>query len=88
MERCVLNNVRDWLYSLTNHDQHGFVTGKSCVTNLINALDHIRSVVDKDGQFDPSILTMSNVFDRIDNGLRITKLRRLGISGLLNKLPD
>ena len=50
LERCVLNNVKVWLYRLINHDQHGLVTGKSCVTNLIEASDHIGSVRDKGGQ--------------------------------------
>ncbi|CAB3981599.1 Hypothetical predicted protein [Paramuricea clavata] len=93
LERCVLNNVKDWLYGLVNECQHGFLIGKSCVTNLIEALDYIGSVLDKGGQIDTIYLDMSKAFDKVDHGLLITKLRGMGISGsflqwLTNYLTD
>ena len=93
LDRCVLNNVKDWLYGLVNECQHGFLIGKSCVTNLIEALDYIGSVLDKGGQIDTIYLDMSKAFDKVDHGLLITKLRGMGISGsflqwLTNYLTD
>ena len=85
--------MKDWLYGLVNECQHGFLIGKSCVTNLIEALDYIGSVLDKGGQIDTIYLDMSKAFDKVDHGLLITKLRGMGISGsflqwLTNYLTD
>ena len=82
LERCVLDNIKDQLYSIINDCQHGFVTAKSCITNLIESLDHIGSVLDKGGQVDTIYLDMSKVFDKVDHGLLITKLRGLGFGGM------
>ena len=85
LERCVLDNIKDHLYSIINDCQHGFVTAKSCITNLIESLDYIGSVLDKGGQVDTVYLDMSKAFDKVDHGLLITKLRGLGFGGPLLK---
>ena len=85
LERCVLHNIKDQLYSIINDCQHGFVTAKSCITNLIESLDYIGSVLDKGGQVDTVYLDMSKAFDKVDHGLLITKLRGLGFGGMLLK---
>ena len=85
LERCVLDNIKDQLYSIINDCQHGFVTAKSCITNLIESLDYIGSVLDKGGQVDTVYLDMSKAFDKVDHGLLITKLRGLGFGGTLLK---
>ena len=69
MERCVLNSIKGWLYSLVNYNQHGFITVKSCVTNLIESLEHIGPVLDNGGQIDAIYLDMSKAFDKVDHGL-------------------
>ena len=85
LERCVLDNIKDQLYSIINDCQHGFVTAKSCITNLIESLDYIGSVLDKGGQVDTVYLDMSKAFDKVDHGLLITKLRGPGFGGMLLK---
>ena len=44
-ERCVLNSIKDHLYHVISPKQHGFCTGRSCVTNLLEAFDHIGSII-------------------------------------------
>ena len=44
-ERCVLNSIKDHLYHVISPKQHGFCTGRSCVTNLLEAFDHIGSLI-------------------------------------------
>ena len=34
-ERCALNSIMDDLYHVISHKQHGFCTGRSCVTNML-----------------------------------------------------
>ena len=85
MERCFVDNIKDQLYSITNDCQHGFVTAKSCITNLIESLDHIGSVLDKGGKVDTIYLDMSKAFDKVDHGYLITKLRGLEFGGMFLK---
>ena len=53
LERCVLDSIKSRLYSLVDeYCQHGFITAKfitakSCVTNLIESLEHIGSTLTK-----------------------------------------
>ena len=41
LERCIFNNIRDHLFQTKHSNQHGFLPGKSCVTNLLDTLDYI-----------------------------------------------
>lgn len=83
LERCVLNNIKDDLYSMVISNQHGFLTGKSCVTNLMEALDYIGSVLDRGGQVDTLYLDMSKAFDKVSHELLIQKLQEYGFGGRL-----
>lgn len=63
--------------------QHGFVTGKSCVTNLVSVLNIIGSLLDDGGQIDVIYLDMSKAFDKVNHKLLIHKLRQFGFGGSL-----
>ena len=41
LKRCVLNRIKVRLDELTSPCQHGFRTGRSCVSNLLESLDNI-----------------------------------------------
>ena len=74
------------LYHLSQliHDcQHGFRQGKSCVTNLLEALDYIGACLDNGGQVDLVYLHMSKAFDRINHKRLVRKLASSGIGGTL-----
>ena len=43
IERCALNSIKDRVYSLIDSSQHGFITGRSRVTQLVELLDYIGS---------------------------------------------
>ena len=40
LERCVFNNIKNHVYDRLNPCQHGFMPGKSCVTQLIDKVSH------------------------------------------------
>ncbi|CAB4044312.1 Hypothetical predicted protein, partial [Paramuricea clavata] len=61
--------------------QHGFFTGKSCTTNLIEALDNIGSLLDSGNQIDVIYLDMSKAFDKVNYELLLSKLSKLGFGG-------
>ena len=82
-ERCVLNNIREHIYQEIKTSQHGFTRGKSCVTNLLEVLDYIGSVLDTGGQIDTVYLDMSKAFDIVNHKSLLLKLQSIGIGGSL-----
>ena len=83
LERCVLNRIKERLEELIADCQHGFRCGRSCVTNLLETLDHVGAILDKAGQVDCVYLDMSKAFDKVRHGLLINKLRDAGFGGKL-----
>ena len=82
-ERCVLNSIKVHLYQVISLKQHGFCTGRSCVTNLLEALDHIGSLLDGGTQVDTIYLNMSKAFDKVSHRCLVHKLIRAGFGGNL-----
>ena len=74
---------------LLSPDQHGFVTNKSCVTNLLEALDIITESMNRGFLTVLIFLDFAKAFDRVNHQLLILKLRKYGFSGeLLNWLVN
>ena len=67
MERCVLNLIKDRVHNLIDSSQHGFITGRSCVTHLVEVLDYIGSQLDNGGQVGVIYLGMSKAFDKVSH---------------------
>ena len=85
LERCVLIRLRDHLLLMSDRAQHGLIPGKSCVTQLVEVIDYIGSLLDSGKQADVIYLDMSKAFDKVQHSLIHDKLRQYNISGnLLN----
>ena len=82
-EHCVLNSIRFHLYQVISPKQHGFCTRRSCITNLLEALDHIGSLLDSGSQVDTIYLDMSKAFDKVSHRRLIHKLIQAGFGGKL-----
>ena len=52
MERCVSSSIKDRVYGVIDSSQHGFITGRLFVTQLVEVLDFIGSQLDNGGQVD------------------------------------
>ena len=85
LERYIFMNIRQHFSGIIYDHQHGFLQGKSCVTNLLEALDYIGACLDKGGQVDMVYLDMSKAFDRINHKRLTSKLANSGIGGNLLK---
>ena len=85
LERCIFIKIRQHFSRIIYDHQHGFLQGKSCVTNLLEALDYIGACLDKGGQVDMVYLDMSKAFDRINHKRLTQKLANSGIGGDLLK---
>ena len=78
-------NIRRQFSRAIHDHQHGFLQGKSCVTNLLEALEYVGACLDTGGQVDILYLDMSKAFDRINHKRLMEKLANSGIGGnLLN----
>lgn len=81
--------VNDYLAFYTKHyissNQHGFVAGRSTCSNLIDFTSTCINYMENKMQVDVIYTDLKAAFDRIDHGILIKKLTRLGASERLTK---
>ena len=77
----MFNKIKDHVFAQINNDQHGFVPGKSCVTQLIEVFEYIGRELDLGKQIDVIHLDMSKAFDRVSHMQLLKRLRDFGFSG-------
>jgi len=69
--------------------QHGFVQGRSCLTNLLEVLEHWTSSMDGGYGVDVIYLYYRKAFDTVPHRRLLTKLKMIGITGeLLEWIKD
>ena len=61
-------------------NQHGFVTGRSTISNLVCVTQFISEVLDGNGQVDVIYTDFSKAFDRLDHGILLRKLSAFGFN--------
>ena len=83
LERCVFCNIKVHLFQLIQKSQHGFISGKSCITNLLEVLEFIGLELDAGGQIDVIYLDISKAFDKVNHEHLTHKLRMAGFGGKL-----
>ena len=66
-----------------NSSQHGFLPGKSCLTNLLDYLDTLTRIVDSGGAADILYLDFAKAFDKVAHVRLAAKLHACGIEGSL-----
>lgn len=85
LERCVYRYIFPITMNDIDNNQHGFMPGKSTVTNLIEFYDAIYKNLDKKIQSDVIYLDLSKAFDSVPHQLLSLKLQSLGFNGRLLK---
>jgi hypothetical protein len=83
LERCVYNKIYPHICNKLNISQHGFVTGRSTSTQLLNWTDFTSRILDSQGQVDVIYLDFEKAFDKVSHDLLLTKLRLFGFGGSL-----
>ena len=69
--------------NLFNSNQHGFRSGRSCLSQLLEQYDLILNifVLDEDANADVVYLDFSKAFDKVDHAIVLQKIKQLGIDG-------
>ena len=69
--------------NIVTHYQHGFVSKKSCFTNLLTTFEDWTAAVDSGYGIDIIYLDYSKAFDTVPHLRHIEKLKGYGIGGEL-----
>jgi hypothetical protein len=83
MERLVKDKVLQHLVAndLISEEQHGFVSGKSCVTQLLESVEDWTSILDNKGCLDVIYFDFQKAFDTVPHQRLAYKLQAHGIRG-------
>ncbi|KAJ3640833.1 hypothetical protein Zmor_027371 [Zophobas morio] len=79
---CIDGNVHSYI----SENQHGFMTGRSTITNLAVLTQDLCESLDRRGQIDVIYTDFSRAFDTISHNILLVKLHRFGCSDTLLKL--
>ena len=87
MERIIRDQIVEHMSrnDLFSPFQYGFVSGKSCVTHLLEFLDDITGSLDQGDDIDIIYLDFSKAFDKIPHKKLMKKLWGYGIRGKIYK---
>ena len=78
-ESCIFNRIYPLLHDQIYTLQHGFIKGRSTVTQLLQVLHNIQKFVIKGEQVDMVYLYFEKVFDKDPRDLLIEKLQGFGM---------
>ena len=64
-----------------NNTHHGFRSGRSCLSALLDVFDDLMHMLSSDTTVDMIYLDFLKAFDKVDHGVLLHKLKDLGITG-------
>ena len=81
LERCVVNHCYTLISPQLYHLQHGFLRGRSTVTQLLQVYHEVIEALAKGKEIDIAYLDFVKAFDKVPHCALLTKLSKFGISG-------
>ena len=86
-EKIVRNVLQNFLETndVLKNMQHGFRTGRSCLSQLIQHYDHIIDMLMEKDDVDVIYTDFVKVFDKCDHGIIAYKLKQVGITGKIGR---
>ena len=86
IEFCLHKQIMEKIKGSLSEHQHGFVPGRSTVTNLFVATQYISDHLDSSSQVDVVYTDFSKAFDHINHNILLNKLKRFNFSNHLVQL--
>lgn len=85
IEKINRNEMNDFFLTnnLISTEQHGFMSNKACITNLLESSDLLTKMTSNGIPIDTVFLDFAKAFDKVSHPLLIYKLKKYGISGKL-----
>ena len=85
MESLLRDSIVDHLakHKLIHSTQHGFMSGRSCLTNLLEYLEELTKLMDAGRAVDIVYLDFAKAFDKVPIRRLLSKCASLGIQGKL-----
>ena len=83
LESIIKDNLVKFLNenSLIKDSQHGFMSGRSCLTNLLDFMEEITRELDRGNCMDVVYLDFAKAFDKVPHRRLLSKLEAHGIKG-------
>ena len=87
MESIIKDKLVEHLqnFNLLNDSQHGFMKGKSCLTNLLDYLENVTKFLDQGDPLDVIYLDFAKAFDKVPHKRLVKKLEAHGIGGKISR---
>ena len=85
IERVITKKLVDYLDAnlLFNARQHGFRRNRSCLSQLMDHFQNILNILETGSNADVIYLDFAKAFDKVDHGILIRKLAKIGVGGNL-----
>ena len=87
MEKIIKKHIEQFLIK-TNQiktSQHGFIKGRSCLSNLLICQNDIINLLDEGSAVDIVYLDLQKAFDKVPHNILMQKIHSMGIGGRVAK---
>ncbi len=83
LERIIRDEILSFIdkKKIIKNCQHGFRNKKSCLTNLLEFMEHVAQQLDKAEPVDAIYLDFQKAFDKVPHERLLRKLKSIGIDG-------
>ena len=83
MEKLIRDKLVDHMTSnnLFSNTQHGFISGRSCITQLLEYIEDLTEAIDNGEDVDVIYLDFCKAFDKVPHRRLVKKLEQYGIKG-------
>ena len=82
-EVLVYERIFSHVRNMISDSQHGFYSGRSTTTNLLNFSEYVYDAFDNRCQVDTIYTDFSKAFDKVNHAILLSKLGKFGIHGSL-----
>ena len=83
MEKFITDKLVDHMTSsnLFSNTQHGFISGRSCITQLLEYIQDLTEAIENGEDVDMIYLDFSKAFEKVPHRRLVYKLEQYGIKG-------